>query len=108
MSNKKPIPDEQVHDSTQAIIQRCEPIVKKIMEMMLAENLMLTDSKYIQSECIRQLDTLCRNIVIDHGNVVFKMMQDTINIAFEQATKRYWKKDQDEITVKDVEDKFNE
>ena len=50
MSNKKPIPDEQVHDSTQAIIKRCEPIVKKIMEMMLAENLMLTDSKYIQSE----------------------------------------------------------
>lgn len=103
----KQIPNEQPEkDATQLMVERTEPIVKSILEQLLTNNLLLADLKYVKAEVIRQLEMAMKNIVIDHTNVMFKMIEDSLSIALEQAIKKYWGKDDNEISVADIESKL--
>ena len=96
--------EENKVDLTEARKDRCEPVVKKILEMLLDKDLLLSDIDYID-QCVKdQFDALLKHMVYLHANEVSKMVVDSMSKAVEVAREELWQKnDLGEISVGDVQ-----
>ena len=108
--SKKKIPNENTQDQnidpTEARRERCYPIVKAMLQMMVDDELLLSDKTYIEQQLKGQLEIAFRNIVIDHFNTIFEVLYQSLQMTLKQAQDTLWDKDSDELTYKDLDDLF--
>lgn len=120
---RKPLPNEQtmtipassvkkpgpaVPDPSLERFNRVKPVVQEILKMILDKNLLFSDMPYLKQEMARQLEIMTKNIVIDMANDVFKLMDDSLQIAFEKAEKKLWEvTDLTKVSVADAERVLN-
>ena len=100
---KEETAQEPERDLTKERQDRCAPLVKKILDMMLDENLLLSDLQYLESVVKNQFDSLVKHIVSVHAVEIFQMTKDSLQIALKQASDELWGKDADNLTANDVE-----
>lgn len=96
--------EEEKVDATEARQKRCEPIVRKILEEMMKEDVLYADQKYIDQKIMTYLEAMFKEIVIDHFVQISETIRLSLGYSLDQASKKLWGKDMDEIAVKDIDD----
>ncbi len=105
--SKKDIPNEEVvdlkKDFTEARAKRCEPIVIKILEEMLKEEVLYADQNYIDQKIMTYLEAMFKDIIIDHFVQISETIKRSLGYSLDQASKKLWNKDIGDIAVKDID-----
>ncbi len=104
----KEIPDEKQQDLTEARMERCRPVVRKLMQELLDRDLLLADKTYIEQQVKGMLQALVGSIVTDHYNEVIQTLNSTIEHMLDEADKVIWNKGKGELTFSDFDKLFNE
>ena len=91
------------YDYVQARKDRCEPIVKAILQGMLDKKLLLSDRVYIQSRVDQVVSALFSGVINEHFNEIFEMLSLTLERHIEKANHNLWGKDLDQLTVDDIQ-----
>jgi len=91
-------------DYTKERQERCAPIVKKILNMMLEQDLLMSDLHYLEDVVKRQFDALATHLVSLHAVEIFQMTKDSLEMAFKNAQESLFKiEDIDHVSVKDID-----
>lgn len=101
MAKKKD--EEVVKDATELRKDRCEPIAKEMLDVLLKNDLLLTDVDFIEQLVKEQFEQIMKHIVFLHANDVFQLVTDSLNFALSKAREEHWGKEGKDITVGDVE-----
>lgn len=92
-------------DLTEEREKRCKPVVEKILELVLDEDLLLSDMAYVEQRVLEGMQTILRGIVVEHYNEISETVMKSLNFSFKEAEKKLWDgKDNDEVSVKDVDE----
>lgn len=98
---------EKVRSLSQAREERCDPIVKLILEKMLSQDILLTDKSYIEQKVKQFFEALFQDMVYEHLNEVQLTVERSLELALQHAQKLMWAKSSHEITVGDIENVFS-
>ena len=101
MSKKKE--EKVVKDASELRKDRCEPIAKEMLELLLKKDLLLTDVDFIEQLVKEQFEQIMKHVVFLHANDVFQLVTDSLNFALAKAREEHWGKEGGDITVGDVE-----
>ena len=89
-------------------INRCEPLVKEILDKVLEKDLLLTDITFLEQLVKEQFDNLTKQLVYIHLNEVFGLVFDSLKHAVDKARDQMWGKEFDQVTVGDVDKKLKD
>ena len=103
MTKKKEVVEEVPRDLSKERADRCEPVVKMILDELLKKNLLLKDVEYVEQKVKEQFEILLQHLVFIHANDVFKMVTDSLNFALAKAREDLWGKDPDNLSAADVQ-----
>lgn|SRR3990167_6840719 len=94
---------EKQRDLTKERQDRCEPLVKKILELFLDKDLLLSDREFLEQSVKLQFDGLVKHVVYVHFQEVFEMVNESLKYAVDAAVKELWGKEKEGVTVADVD-----
>lgn len=97
---------EKARTLSEARMDRCEPVVKLILESLLKHNLLLSDKNYVLQKVQQSLQGVFQDIVVEHLEDVVKMLDDSLEAALKQAQNILWGKASHDVSVGDVEKVF--
>lgn len=98
-------------DLTKERQKLCEPIVNQILQLLLDKNVLLKNLPYIEQKVQADLETYFQNIVphlvMDSKNIIFDMIQKSLEISVNQAIDLLWEKSREDVTTGDVQRIFD-
>lgn len=96
---------EQLQDFTKERQERCEPVAKAILALLLEKDLLLSDVKYVEQIVREQLEGVFRALVLGDLNQVMNYVNDSLDEHIKTANKILWKgKEPNEVSAKDLDD----
>ena len=103
----KEIPAEG-KDLTQARNERCQKAVGKILQILLDEDLLFSDIPYVEVKVKEYFEVLFKGIIMENFDVAFDLLFGSLKHHFDNANKKLWKKDRDQITLRDIDEVLKE
>lgn len=91
---------------SEARADRCEPVVKLILESLLEHDLLLSDKNYVLQKVQQSLQAVFQDVVVEHLEDVVRMLDDSLEAALKQAQNILWNKPSQDVSVKDIEKVF--
>lgn len=100
-------PKKQV-DLTEERQRICEPVVKKILELLIDKNVLLRNLPYIeqkvQADLEAYLKSLLPSLMTDVKNIIFDQVTLSLQTSVNQAIDSFWSKQKEDVTVGDVQE----
>ena len=91
-------------DLTAARNERCQKATEKILQILLDEDLLFSDIAYVEAKVKEYFEILFRGIVLENFDVTFDLLFGSIKHHFNEANKKLWKKDRDQVTLRDIDE----
>lgn len=102
--------DDKKKDLTEERRKICEPVVKKILQLLLDKDVLLKNLPYIEQKVQADLEVYFQKIVpllvFESKNIIFDMIQKSLEINVNQAIDLLWEKAREEVTIGDVQKVF--
>jgi len=103
MTEKKTAKDLKEVDLTEQRNKRCEPVILAILQKMLDEKLLYSDTAYVESKVLEYLEAIFKNIVIEHEQVIFQGIVNQLKHALTEAIDKRMGKPIGELSIEDLD-----
>ena len=91
-------------DKTERRNARCEPVVYAVLDDLMKDELIFSDTEYIDGAVTEQNQVLLELLIYGYIDQIFGLLEMSINSSLHNATMNLWNgKEKEEITMKEVD-----
>lgn len=99
---------EEAIDLTKIRDERCYPIVKKMLKMMLKEKVHFDDRKYLMARVKQMasefLDKMIITVLAEDTEFILEVLNKSLEESYNRASEAMWEKVATDLTIKDIDD----